>query len=104
LIQDYAELDTRRRRSRSGRLLFAFLAAWGLSLWLIKDGFSYGLMPGDPVTGRAEGCYTAIEDWLGVMEPTPIRAVEQLLGAILFFGVPLVLLGWYFHRKPMPNH
>ena len=97
------ETSTPNRWGEDLRLLLALLAAWALSLWLLNDGFSFALMDDDPVTGRARGCYTAVEQWLGVPVPTPIRTLEQFLGVILFLGVPLVLVGWYYHRKPMPK-
>ncbi|HEX4498595.1 MAG TPA: hypothetical protein VIE43_23155 [Thermoanaerobaculia bacterium] len=98
-----AAVSTPSRRIKNLLWLLALLAAWRLSWWLLADSFSYGLMPEDPIKGRDEGCYTAIEQWLGVPTPTPIRTLEQFLGAILFLGVPLVLVGWYYHRKPFPK-
>jgi hypothetical protein len=76
------------------RRLLILLVCWGASWWLVADAFSYGLSPEDPATGRARGCYTAIEEWLGLSEPSWIRTLEQILGAVLFLGVPLVILTW----------
>ncbi|HEX4962032.1 MAG TPA: hypothetical protein VF173_14435 [Thermoanaerobaculia bacterium] len=78
---------------------FLLLAAgWVLSCWLVLDSFIFALMPEDPATGRERGCYTDIELWLGVKEPTWIRGAEEIVGAVLFLGIPLVLLIWSVRR------
>ena len=76
---------------RNLRWLVILLAGWAMSLWLLGDGFSYALYDDDPATGRQRGCYTTIEQVLGVKEPTVIRPIEQLLGVALFLGVPIVI-------------
>ncbi len=37
----------------------------GLSMWLFLNATTFALMPADPATGRAYGCYTAIELLIG---------------------------------------
>ncbi len=65
------------------------MAAWLASLALLGDSLTFALKPYDQVTGRARGCYTAVELALGLKGPPWIRPAEHGLGAILFLGVPL---------------
>ncbi len=102
-MDQFSMTEKRPWRLKDSIRLLCLLAAWTLSWWLIFDGFSYGLAPEDPDTGRERGCYTAIEDWIGVKTPTPIRTLEQLLGGGCFLGVPMVLVIWYYYRKPLPR-
>ncbi len=89
---------------RGSRWLLTLPGAWVLSLFLIADSFSFALAPYDPATGRARGCYTAIERLLDLKEPSGwIRGTEQGLGALLFFGCPIVLgvgtIRWALARR-----
>ncbi|HSS50208.1 MAG TPA: hypothetical protein VLX28_14820, partial [Thermoanaerobaculia bacterium] len=52
---------------------------------------------GIPATGQERGCYTDIELWLGVKEPTWIRGAEEIVGAVLFLGIPPLLV-WSVRR------
>ena len=62
-----------------------------IGLWLLNDAMTYALYAADPLSGRARGCYTAIEFLMGVKQPSAIRAAQSLMGAGFAFGVPLAL-------------
>jgi hypothetical protein len=89
-------------------VLLVLLVCWGASWWLVADAFSYSLSPEDPETGRMRGCYTALEEWLGVQQPLAwLRPAEQILGTALFLGIPLVSSAWgvrlFLSRRRAPN-
>jgi hypothetical protein len=72
-----------------------------VSLWLLNDASTFALMAADPETGRARGCYTALERRLGVLEPSGVRDIETRVGLIL---LPLAAVtAWRSVRKPRPN-
>ena len=58
---------------------------------LTMDGCSYGLAPADPVSGRSRGCYTAIERWVGVKQPSAIRTAEQVAALASMLVIALVV-------------
>ncbi len=88
--RDVTSPDRRRGIWRAARLGWPLL--FGLGLWLFRDASILALAPHDPETGRARGCYTAIEEWLGLLEPSSwIRPAELIVG-ILAMLVPLVWL------------
>jgi hypothetical protein len=81
--------------SQSGRWVVTLIVAWGVSWLVVFDAFSYVLRPLDPSTGRMRGCYTAVELLVGAKEPSAlIRDAEQLVGGVLFVGVPLIVVSW----------
>ncbi|HEX4961498.1 MAG TPA: hypothetical protein VF173_11710 [Thermoanaerobaculia bacterium] len=82
---------------KRARWFLLLAAGWALSWWLVWDGFTFRLLAEDPSTGRERGCYTAIELWLGVKEPTWIRGAEEIVGAVLFLGIPPLLI-WSVRR------
>jgi hypothetical protein len=51
--------------------------------WFINDALSFGLMPDDPTSGRASGCYTIVELWLGRLEPSASMRVAQLASSTI---------------------
>lgn len=59
-----------------------------IGLWLLNDAMTFALLA-DPLTGRAKGCYTTIELFWGVKQPSAIRGAQFLVGVALAFGVPL---------------
>jgi hypothetical protein len=80
---------------RLARRALILAAAWLVSWWLVLDSWSYGLSPFDPATGRERGCYTDIETWLGFLQPSAwIRPAEQIVGTVLFLGIPLMIAVW----------
>jgi len=75
-------------RMRTAVRSLILVAALASGAWLFLDSFTFGLLAEDPDTGRARGCYTDVELALGLKKPSLIRQVEQLLSAVLLFGVP----------------
>ncbi|HXO22459.1 MAG TPA: hypothetical protein VOA87_21260 [Thermoanaerobaculia bacterium] len=65
--------------------------------WLLRDSLTFALAAADPGSGRVRGCYTTVENWLGVKEPSAVRRLELFAGA----GVAGVTLFW-FVRRPAP--
>jgi len=66
---------------------------WFAGVWLAMDSSRFALHRADPSSGRARGCYTAIEDAFQLKQPsTWIRPTEQLAAATLVLGIPLVAL------------
>jgi hypothetical protein len=65
------------------------------------DANLFGYRPRDPVTGRHAGCYTMIEDLLGVQRPTGwIRDAEMWASLILFvLGVVAAVLAWWSDKR-----
>ncbi len=63
-----------------------------LGAWLLSDGILFVIYPADPRTGREAACYTQLELWLGVVQPTWTRTVE-LIGAVTL--VPLGMLKFF---------
>jgi hypothetical protein len=59
----------------------------------------FGLYRADPATGRAKGCYTSIELFLGLKTPSDwVRPVELGIGAVTFFG-SLTAIATVFTRQ-----
>jgi len=58
------------------------------------DSASYGLASADPITGRARGCYTILEYWLGYLEPNGDIRMTQSLVSLGFVVIGL----WAFVR------
>ena len=59
-----------------------------IGAFLFVDATTWSLSPADPARGRARGCYTAIEEVLGVSSPTWIRDAELLTSVLLLIAVP----------------
>ncbi len=66
--------------------------------WLLADGIRFTLYAADPVTGRADGCYTTLEVWLGVQSPAWLRTVE-LIGAITLVPLGMLKLFEFFTAR-----
>jgi|GEM_PF-2289613 len=96
---------TGSKRAKTAYWFLLLAAGWVLSAWLVWDGFTFALYGDDPATGMERGCYTDIELWLGVKEPTWIRGAEQIVGAVLFLGIPPLLV-WsvrrFLRRRNLP--
>jgi hypothetical protein len=60
-----------------------------IGFWLLNDAMTFTLYAADPRSGRGYGCYTTIENLLGVKQPSAIRGGQSLIGVALAFGVPL---------------
>src|SRR5262245_57363378 len=59
-------------------------------VWFLNDALSFGLMPADAISGRARGCYTLVELWLGRLEPSDdIRLAQLAISAILAIGAAI---------------
>ena len=62
-------------------------AAGLFAIFLLLDAGTYALRAADPASGRRSGCYTALELWIGVKEPSVIRTIQPLLsGGLLVTG------------------
>jgi|SRR5258705_11425192 hypothetical protein len=70
-----------------------------IGLWLLNDAMTFALYAADPLSGRARGCYTTIENLLGVKQPSAIRGVQSVTGIALAFGVPLASGVWATVRR-----
>ena len=58
----------------------------------LLDSVSYGLAPADPITGKARGCYTLVETWLGYLEPSDAVRIAQTLVSLSVVVVALTVL------------
>lgn len=63
---------------RLGSLLGAALTL-ALGLLLAKDALTL-CVTDVPRPGRARGCYTSVETWLGVGSPSVVRQLELIAG------------------------
>ena len=68
------------------------------ALIIFIDASTYALMPNDPISGRSRGCYTTIEQIIGVNHPTWIRGAEYItaltmipMGIFVFFFIGSML-------------
>jgi hypothetical protein len=66
----------------------ALAGSMALFAFLTLDAFTYALEPVTP--SRARGCYTSIEDLVGVSEPSWIRPAQQVLSPVFFLVSPMV--------------
>ena len=64
------------------------IASGWVALGLLNDAMTFYLLA--PSAGRANGCYTTIELWLGATEPGRIRDAEFFSG----FALLLTAVGW----------
>jgi hypothetical protein len=64
----------------------AAIAAVLLALWLYVDSMTWSLYAADPATGRVRGCFTAIELWIGVSNPSWVRFAELVVALILLIA------------------
>lgn len=88
-----------RRSGGSARIVsppaLVVVAAAMTAGWLVfRDGFSFAL--------TTQGCFTNLELWLGMRhEDSWIRWSEQVVGAVLLFGAPILgFLPIANHRRP----
>jgi|SRR5215467_11367113 len=65
-----------------------------VALYLLSDAVTMSLSPADPLSGRARGCYSLLEIWLGRLEPSDTLRVAQLSIA----GLGLFALAAYWAR------
>ena len=65
----------------------AAIAAVLLALCLYIDSMTWSLSAADPISGRVRGCFTAIELWIGVSNPSWIRFAEFVVAVILLPAV-----------------
>ncbi len=102
--EDAQPLKVSLHMPRYVKVLVAVLL-WFAGVWLSGDSSTFALHHADPSTGRARGCYTAIEDALQLKQPSSwIRPAEQFAAAGLVLGLPLVVLsraakGAYLRRR-----
>lgn len=78
------------------------IVVWLVAIFLVVDAAIFALSAEDPVSGRARGCYTAIETLLGFKEPVDaVRAAQFILGASLALGIPLAgtIRGFLWWRR-----
>ena len=72
--------------------LALFIASVGSAL--IIDSLTFSLAANEPKTGRAKGCYTWLEDAIGVKEPSDgLRETQMWAGVALVLGLPATLVG-----------
>jgi hypothetical protein len=84
---------TRSRLVRNLWLWSGLLVGFALGALMLEDSVVSRLSPFDPTTGRERGCYTTAETWLGLLHPSDlVRLFEMILGGILFFVTPAVAL------------
>ena len=75
--------------------LLAVIAALVLTIWLVRDSMVFALRKADPITGRGRGCYTDLEIWLGVKQPTGWVRFAELVGAgTLAVSTTVVVVRW----------
>jgi len=68
-----------------------------LAVLLFVDAATLTLSPFDPVTGRGRGCYTTIESWIGLKQPSSwIRPTQAIFALSL---IPLSLLAFLGRKK-----
>ena len=77
-----------KKTSRVGLIAISVIGA----ALLLLDATQYSLMPSDPESGRRAGCYTVIETWVGVKEPSIIRDTEKILVVVLMALIPVILI------------
>ena len=71
----------------------------GVAAWLLWDAATFSLYPADFFEGTEYGCFTVVERWLGILEPSWIRSAQFVSGLLLFFPSlaavgAQVLRGW----------
>ena len=57
---------------------------FSISIFLFIDADTFSLYQADSITGREYGCYTEIENLIGIKSPSIIRSIE-FFGAITEF-------------------
>lgn len=63
--------------------------------WLLMDATTQVLYARDPVSGRARGCYTDVEIFLGLKSRSDwIRITELVGGSTLGIAAIVVLIKW----------
>ena len=62
---------------------------FSISIFLFNDANTFSLYPADSFTGREYGCYTEIENFIGIKSPSIIRSIEYI-AAILIFIICLI--------------
>jgi len=60
-----------------------------ISIFLFNDANTFSLYPADSFTGSEYGCYTEIENLIGIKSPSIIRSIE-FFAAILIFIICLI--------------
>lgn len=55
----------------------------GVAIWLLWDATTFSLYPADFFEGTEYGCFTVVERWLGVLEPSWIRSAQFALALVL---------------------
>lgn len=50
---------------------------------MLWDATTYSLFPADLTTDRGYGCYTTVEQWVGVLKPSWIRSAQFVLALLL---------------------
>jgi hypothetical protein len=73
------------------------VATAAAALWLLNDAMTFALYA--PSAERAVGCYTTIEDWVGVKRPGRIRTAEASSGLGLLVTVVTLPLWQIFRRE-----
>lgn len=66
----------------SKSILICFLLS--ISIFLFNDANTFSLYPADSITGREYGCYTEIENLIGIKSPSIIRSIEYLVVILIF--------------------
>ena len=78
--------------------LGTILALLLVAAWLFRDATVFVLYKADPMTGRERGCYTEMENLLGIKSPTSwIRILELVVSGIVALAGLAV---WFRKRQP----
>lgn len=74
---------------------FVVSALLTFAVFLFLDATIFGLTKANPATGRAKGCYTEFEIWMGVKRPTQWIRLAELAAAGVFAisGVTVMISG-----------
>jgi len=85
------------------RLAASYAAAFLLyaaAIYLVQDAMTFSLMPDDPLSGRARGCYSALELWAGSRQPTEWGRPAQMSIALLLAPLSLGAFLWLGRSGP----
>lgn len=75
------------------------LAVVILSAFAAYDALGFALVPADPASGRARGCYSTLERIAGVQKPTAVLRRTQLYCGVTGMMISACALGFSIRRK-----
>ena len=80
------------------------LALLCAGMYFFGDAMSYALIAADPETGRARGCYTVIDLWLGHLQPNDSIRQFQLLGSLAAVIASILFLSITLYKFAKSKH